>query len=699
MKKIKKIMPLMLAATMIFSFTMSTKTEAARAIRLIVNGVDITEQSEPRIEQDRTLVPIRFISEQLGATVTWDNENRTVRVDKDGDTFLLRIDSRLVQYNNGSSYEITDVAPKLINERTFVPLRLVSNALNININWDEANRYVLVDSDKPTEVDPGFKVNITSQNQNGTINGKTNLQMTSSPTFAKLEGSVKYLLLDPNTAKGFVIGRGEDVLGSYEYIPRLEDNGNKVLVGAIYDKSGNFVAGDAIGINVNVIPEVRLNGVLEGQVINGSTKISSDVNFVASYIKYEFTNLNNGEITLTEFQDQKVDYNWSPIFENNGPYSVRAVAYDGEGREYKSAPVNVNVSLDKPIEKLGLLGVKEGAVINNAVTLLADRNFPVRETEYLMRDVKTGVVTTIAKIPYGEYKWLPTQASSGVKELWVKVIDSKGNVRESKPIRVTIDGSPKAFLVGIGPKQVVTGPTKLKIGSNVAIDSVNYILINNKTGAKRVLASNLKPSQEYIYTPVSGDAGDVTIQAEAIYGGKKLLTEKIAFKVYLGEIYGPKAVIEKDKFIPMASELAKASQEKTGMSAALQTAQAILETGFGQSVPVDKYTGLLSNNLFGIKGNGPEGTVTSSTWEVYNGVKYTIDANFRAYGSVASSWADHKEFLKKERYNNLRAVMHDPLQGAWALKTAGYATDPEYPIKLMRLIKQYNLLELDKVGI
>ena len=699
MKKLKRIISLMLALVIISSCTFPTKSDAARAIRLIVNGQDITELAEPRIEQGRTLVPIRFISEQLGAIVTWDNANRTVKVYKDGNTFLLRIDSRLVEYNNGESYEITDVAPKLINERTFVPLRLVSNALNININWDEANRYVLVDSDKTTEVESGFKVNIISQNANETVKGKTQLQMTSSPTFAKLEGSVKYLLLDPDTGKGYVIGRGEEVLGSYEYIPRLDHNGSKVLVGAIYDKKGNFVAGDAIPINVNVTPKVSLNGLLEGQVLTNGTKISADVNFVASYIKYEFTQLNSGETTLTEFQDQKVEYNWEPSFDNNGPFSIKAIAYDGEGKEYKSAPVNVKVALEKPLEKISLLGVKEGATINNTVTLLAKRNFPVRETEYLMRDVKTGTVTSLAKIPYGEYKWTPDDTSSGPKELWVKVIDSRGVSRESAPIKVTVDGSAKAFLAGIGPKQVVTGARKLKTTSNMPIESVNYVLINNKTGAKRVLVSNHKPSQEFTYTPLSGDQGEATIYAEAIYGGKKLLTEKISFKVYLGTLHGAKAIIEKDKFIPMASELAKVSQAETGMSASLQTAQSILETGFGQSVPVDKYTGLLSNNLFGIKGNGPEGAVTSSTWEVYNGEKYIIDANFRAYDSVATSWADHKEFLKRERYDNLRAVMHDPIQGAWALKTAGYATDPEYPVKLMRLIKQYNLLELDKVGI
>lgn len=136
------------------------------------------------------------------------------------------------------------------------------------------------------------------------------------------------------------------------------------------------------------------------------------------------------------------------------------------------------------------------------------------------------------------------------------------------------------------------------------------------------------------------------------------------------------------------------------MSAALQTAQSILETGWGQSVPVDKYSGKLSYNLFGIKGKGPKGSVTYNTWEVYNGQTYYVDAEFRAYNNVEESWADHKSFLlNSERYEPFRQVMHNSAQGAWALKRTGYATDPEYALKLMRIIKQYNLQELDKTKI
>lgn len=699
LKSLNKVVSLTLATMLMFSVNLSTKTMAASPIKLIVDGKDITSLSSPVIENDRTLVPIRFVSEELGAIVTWNNDNRTVKVEKGNDTVLLRIDSHLVEYNNGSGTELSDVAPKIINDRTFVPLRLISNALGIGIEWDNSSRTVNVDSSKTSEKAPFFDVKIISHNPGQVVTGKTELQIGTSEIYLKDGNEIKFLLLDPDTAKGFIVARGSDITSKYTWIPKIEDKGNKVLVGAIYDKNGKFVAGHSIPVSIDVVPSVKLTGLQDGQVIDGNTSIATDVNFVAKYVKYEITNLSNGKVIPTDdVADPQGPFTWSPTYESNGNYSIKAIAYDLSGNSYESTPVNVQVSM---VQKLSLSGVTPGATINRAVTLLASRNYNnVVETEYLIKDVNTGVVSTLAKIPYGGYKWFPGPEFSGVKELTVRVKDTRGGILESSPIRVTVNGSPIVLLEGIGPKQVVTGDTKLKVTSNMTLDSVNYILINSKTGAKRVLASNINPNTEYTYTPAQGDIGDVIIQAEGIYEGKKILSEQVPFRVFLGQTYGPKPVIERDKFLGLASGLARTSYENTGMSAALQTAQAILETGWGQSVPVDKYSGVLSNNLFGIKGQGPAGSVISNTWEVYNGITYRVDAEFRAYKDVGGSWADHKEFLlNRERYAPLKLVMYDYAQGAWALKRAGYATDPQYPIKLMNLIKQYNLMELDKVGI
>lgn len=200
--------------------------------------------------------------------------------------------------------------------------------------------------------------------------------------------------------------------------------------------------------------------------------------------------------------------------------------------------------------------------------------------------------------------------------------------------------------------------------------------------------------------PAKEDLDYTHIKALGKYNGQTIESEEIPIKIYLGETYGPKPIVAKDKFLGVVSDLAKKSFADTGMSAALQTAQAILETGWGQSVPVDKYTGKFSNNLFGIKGKGTLGSVISNTWEEYNGTVFRIDAEFRAYNNINKSWLNHKELLlKAERYGIFREVMHDSTRGAWALRRAGYATNSLYPIKLMNIIKQYNLEELDKVGI
>ncbi|WFA08865.1 glucosaminidase domain-containing protein [Tissierella sp. Yu-01] len=695
MKKLKKkVLLLCMTGTLLFSGSPYREVLAAEPINLMVNGNNITALSSPILENDRTLVPIRFISEELGAKVYWDGVERTVLVEDGTNSISLKIGSQLVAYDNGTDYEISDVAPKIINDRTYVPLRLVSNALDIGIDWDESSRTVIIDSNIQPEDINFFNVKLLSHEDGQVINGRTNLQIGASGEYMADGNEVRFLLLDPSTSKGFIIARGNDINGNYTYLPKIKDKGDKILVGAIYDKNGKFVAGDSVAVSVNVQPSVSLKGIYNGQVITGTASIGADINFFPRYIKYEITNLDTGNVTLTDIQDPLGTYNWSPMIKENGNYSIRVIAYENDDIKYSSSPVNIQVAVER---SLALGGVTEGSTINKAVTLIAKRNFDVSETQYLMKDVNTGEIKTLATMPYGGYSWYPGPEDSGLKELIVRVT-AAGVVYDSEPIRVKVDGSPKLLLEGIGPKQVLTGEVKLKASSNVKVDSVQYTLINSKTGAKKVLASNLAMPAEFTYNP-AGQNGDWKIQVEGSYKGTKISSEQIQFKVYLGQTHGPKPIIEKSKYLGFASNLARKSYEKTGMSAALQTAQSILETGWGQSVPVDKYTGQISNNLFGIKGVGSAGSVTSNTWEVYNGVTYRVDAEFRAYNEPGESWADHKEFLNKDRYAGFRDVMFDYSQGAWALKRAGYATDPEYPIKLMKLIEQYNLEEIDKVGL
>lgn len=667
-------------------------------IKLVIDGKEIIDSAKPFIENSRTLVPVRIISEELGANVVWNNEDRTVEITKGNRSVLLRIDSNLIKYdiNDDITYNLSDAAPKIVKDRTFVPLRLISNALGAGIAWDNTTRTVSIDSTQSSGIVPFFDMKITSIESGQAITGTTILQSKLPDTLPKSAAEIRYMLIDPTTAKGFIIGRGKDLSAQYSWLPAVTDKGEKILVAALYDSNGKFLAGDAIRIQVDVIPQVSLTGIQENQQITADkVPMGADLNFSAAYVKYELINLDNGAVYLSPELDPCGTFNMIPVMEDNGNMSVRVIAYDSNKQPYSSQAVNIFVAVER---KLSLGGVASGKAINGPVTLSTFRNFDVTETEYVMSDLLTGAEQVLFKTGYGNYTWFPGPDMKGNKEIFVRVKDKAGNNYESSRIPVTVTGTPKLLLQGIGPNQVVTGSAALKVNSNTTISDVKYTLKNTATGEKKVLKSN--GSSEYTFTPAKTDAGTWTIIAEAINGGNKIVSEEVKFTIYTDNIYIALPIIEKSKFMGMASKLAKETMKKTGMSAALQTAQAILETGWGQSVPVDKYGGQFSNNLFGIKGTGTAGSVTSNTWEEYNGVAYRIDAKFRAYNNVAESWEDHnKLLLTADRYEIYRQVMHDSTQGAWALRRAGYATDSKYPMKLMEIINLYKLQELDRVGI
>lgn len=137
---------------------------------------------------------------------------------------------------------------------------------------------------------------------------------------------------------------------------------------------------------------------------------------------------------------------------------------------------------------------------------------------------------------------------------------------------------------------------------------------------------------------------------------------------------------------PTAIELYK----RYRISAALQIAQACLESGYGEHAP--------GNNLFGVKAYGWAGPVVRvATQEFVQGRWTEVEDSFRAYASFAESLRDHVEMLAlSERYRNLIDARWDV--AARLIKADGYATDPAYPSKLIAIIEQYKLYQYDGEG-
>ncbi len=111
-------------------------------VRVKLNGDMIGFDSNPFVENGRTFVPMRKIFEKLGATIEWDNDTETVTATKGSDVIKLTIGSNKAIVN-GVEKEL-DAPAQLKNDRTMVPLRFVSESLGLKVDWSESNNLVII---------------------------------------------------------------------------------------------------------------------------------------------------------------------------------------------------------------------------------------------------------------------------------------------------------------------------------------------------------------------------------------------------------------------------------------------------------------------------------------------------------------------------------------------------------------------------
>lgn len=128
---------------------------------------------------DRTLVPMRAIFEALDAVVTWDDATQTAIGEKDGVVIKITIDSNIM-YVGEEAVEI-DVPAQLVNDRTLVPVRAISEAFGSQVTWDEASETVIIKSTVAAE--EGNEESVTEEEATeGTVEGETTEEVTEETT-------------------------------------------------------------------------------------------------------------------------------------------------------------------------------------------------------------------------------------------------------------------------------------------------------------------------------------------------------------------------------------------------------------------------------------------------------------------------------------------------------------------------------------
>ena len=129
----KKIVTLTMAVLMLISlFTFNVS--AQENVSVYIDGTKIEFDVQPQIINGRTLVPMRKIFEELGAVVDWDNTTQTAIGTKGNTTIKIAINDYTL-YKNGIP-NVLDVPAQLIDSRTLVPIRAISESFGCNVDWD-----------------------------------------------------------------------------------------------------------------------------------------------------------------------------------------------------------------------------------------------------------------------------------------------------------------------------------------------------------------------------------------------------------------------------------------------------------------------------------------------------------------------------------------------------------------------------------
>ncbi|MGI6317544.1 MAG: N-acetylmuramoyl-L-alanine amidase [Dethiobacteria bacterium] len=162
-------------------WTGTVQVEAAETIKITVDGQVAQSDVSAYIDaNNRTMVPVRFVSETLGFYVSWEKEKKLVRVSQPGTIVELYIDQQTA-YVNGEEQRL-DTAAVLKGGRTMVPLRFLAETFGLEVFWRKEERTVVIESQPPPQ--PEFETETETETETkkrrAIVNGN-NVNIRSGP--------------------------------------------------------------------------------------------------------------------------------------------------------------------------------------------------------------------------------------------------------------------------------------------------------------------------------------------------------------------------------------------------------------------------------------------------------------------------------------------------------------------------------------
>ena len=279
-----------------------------------LNGeiIDFTDSDGNKVNaqiiNDRTMVPLRKIFEELGCEIIWNANTRSVMATKDNKQVILQIDNREAsKFENGIEQKIKlDVAPMIVNDRTLVPLRFIAESLGKQVGWD-ASSYtaVIIDYDYFTNLVKKENINLynmlTSKSDNvsfSIIRNYTDLSNSLNSNSATINGTI--------TKNGEGSSVNINFEGTNELINEIKKEGwGSISYNVKYDKNAilintqNDVFAKMLELDVNTY------NVFNTETLGLAGGFEDDLSEVIRNI----FNIDERKINIYTFNSMKSDFN------------------------------------------------------------------------------------------------------------------------------------------------------------------------------------------------------------------------------------------------------------------------------------------------------------------------------------------------------------------------------------------------------
>ncbi|MGO1580976.1 MAG: N-acetylmuramoyl-L-alanine amidase [Peptoniphilaceae bacterium] len=172
-----------------FKVIINNKNVKVSDVSVVVDGKEIKSDFKPYNLNSRTFVPIRELTEGLGANVKWDNKIKSATIELNNKRIKLKIDSNIVYVNDKKIKLNNDSVPRFakfnepkVETKTMVPLRFLSEAMDYKVSWNGDSQQAIISTVKVKDKESVSKVNSTSdESNNSNDKNKNDLIKESKP--------------------------------------------------------------------------------------------------------------------------------------------------------------------------------------------------------------------------------------------------------------------------------------------------------------------------------------------------------------------------------------------------------------------------------------------------------------------------------------------------------------------------------------